>query len=145
MNLLILRLRHPARAAQLLAEIIGGEALPMPPGSNCWMVLGAEDEGVTLCPDVLNRHSADIAEPADVAELGIRPPITSALTSARVQALARKAGWPVNSLSGQDARVAISIEGREALVLVCAATNADKTRRTRRADDETFMPPHDTR
>ena len=103
----ILRLKHPGTAAPVLVSILGGEAVPLPPFSKCWLVLTECGLGLELYHDVLNRQSADYLDP--FAADGTFIALSSGLPACRIITLAQKAGWPVRQCGD---RVEIAVEGR---------------------------------
>lgn len=121
MNNQTLSVRNPERAARILAELIGGEALPLPPLSDCWMVLTGDNDGIELYPDVLNRHGADLSDPFRSNAETYMGAVVTDLPASSVLALARKAGWPARrDRTRQGPNVALSVEGRATLLLACA-------------------------
>lgn len=114
----VLRLRNPEAAALVLAEMSGGEVLPLPPLSNCWLVLCRNGEGLELYPDILGRYDADLAHPFRRDEQEMTLVLGCALDAHRIAALAKKAGWPLRRLCSTDnERVKIAVEGRQVLTI----------------------------
>ena len=130
-----LRLKHPEIAARVLVSIIGGEALPLPPLSHCWVVITDDGTGLELYPDVLNRHGADYAEPFSEARPVAGMVLGSALPASRIVTLAQKAGWPVRR-GGES--VEIAVEGRYRLTIRPDETVTPGAA----AEDEAGAPAH---
>ena len=117
-----LRLRKPEVAARFLADLLGGEALPLPPLWNCWLVLGADGDGLVLFPDVLGRQTTDPGDAFAAARTGAGAMAETCLPIARIAALAQRAGWPLRGrfLGGRQA-LEIAVESRAVLVLILNA------------------------
>jgi len=113
----VFRLRNPEAAAAVIAELVGGEALPLPPLSDAWIVLTPDGQGLELYHDTLNRN-ADDAHPFSDENRKIAVVIASSLSPARLATLASGAGWPVRSRPGAGGEVVeIAIEGRQLLAI----------------------------
>lgn len=92
---------NPERAARVLAEIMGGEALPFPPGgANAWMAWGAGDaieleiteRGVLMAPDDVEGGAWRApAEPRRGCEAHLAIAVDRAPDE--IMAIAARAGW----------------------------------------------------
>jgi hypothetical protein len=95
----------PKRVAEVLAEMMGGEALPFPPVENGWMAWsgdGSVDLEVVPRGHLLHRGEEEgawlrISEPQRLSEVHLA--ISVDKPAAEIIAIAAKAGWPARICS----------------------------------------------
>ncbi len=118
----IFRLRNPEAAAAVIAELVGGEALPLPPLSDAWIVLVPDGHALELYHDTLNRHGADV-HPFSDDNCKAAVAIASPLPASRLATLASGAGWPIRRRKEAGGEIVeIAVEGRQ--ILAVAAETA---------------------
>lgn len=128
MNHHLLRVHNPEGAARVIAEIVAGEALPLPPLSNCWVVLTSRGDGIELYPDVLKRRNARFDSQFDDDEAQSDAVSSSPLNPRRIETLARKAGWPARQVrKSSGAYVEVAVEGRLRLAVFCTGEGLDES------------------
>ncbi len=113
----IVVLRNPKSAAPLIAEMLGGEAMPLPPLSGCWIVFTPDDSGLEIHPDTLNRRPADTRPFSDDGD-GAVATLGSRLPARRIVTLASKVGWPFRQSSSPAGEIIeVAVEGRHVLAI----------------------------
>ena len=113
----VFKLRNPKAAAAVIAELVGGEALPLPPLSDAWIVLVPDGQGLELYHDTLNRRAAE-AHPFSDENRKAAIAIASPLQASRLATLASGAGWPIRRRTDAGGEVVeIAVEGRQILAI----------------------------
>ncbi len=113
----VFRLRNPEAAASVIAELVGGEALPLPPLSDAWIVLAPGGQGLELYHDTLSRNSVDV-HPFSDENRKSAVALASALSARRLATLASAAGWPMRRRPDATGEIVeIAVEGRQILAI----------------------------
>lgn len=100
--------RNPERVAQVLGELLGGEALPFPPvAEGSWVAFAADDRNTAI--EVYPRGTQLIEAPGDVSALGVPGEgglsathfaMATLMTADQVFTVAEREGWPAKLRQG---------------------------------------------
>jgi hypothetical protein len=125
--------RHPDHVAAVLAEILGGTALPFPPFPKCWMAFSEADDGTAIEVYPITHQLMPgpsqvecVVTGPDLTTTFVHVAVTSPLHRDQILAIGQRENWPCRLCNrGPFQCIELWLEGRLLVEVFDAAMARD--------------------